>query len=136
MQLKQASTEEELKKLIDKKFSFRFDCGVFQPTPQLKLSDKEHIISSISVHFCVYSCKAELDEMRRGLLSLNFMVVMSGNPSLKALFKMNTEAQKLTAEEVENLFLPVFSPQGSNKRIKEEQVMMHFLEFLQDLQGA
>ncbi len=87
------------------------------------------------MHFCVYSCKVELDEMRRGLLSLNFIGAMNGNPSLKALFKFNAEAQTLTAEEVEKLFVPLFSPQGSNKRSKEEQVMMHFLEFLQDLEG-
>ncbi len=135
LQLKETSTEEELRKLIDEKFSFRFDCGVFQPTSQLKLRDKEHIIASISMHFCVYSCKVELDEMRRGLLSLNFIGAMNGNPSLKALFKFNAEAQTLTAEEVEKLFVPLFSPQGSNKRSKEEQVMMHFLEFLQDLEG-
>ncbi len=47
LQLKETSTEEELRKLIDEKFSFRFDCGVFQPTSQLKLRDKEHIIASI-----------------------------------------------------------------------------------------
>ncbi len=72
------STEEELR---DEKFSFRFDCGVFQPTSQLKLRDKEHIIASISMHFCVYSCKVELDEMRRGLLSLNFIGAMNGPSS-------------------------------------------------------
>ena len=134
IQLENVSTEEELKHLINEKFSFRFDCGVCQSTSSVTLSD-EHIISSIALHFCIYACKVELDEIRRGLLSLGFMGLMCQNPSLKSLFKFNPEFNKLTVEILENLFVLVFSPEGSNSRAREQQTIMHFLELLQDIEG-
>ena len=88
--------------------------GVCQSTSSMTLSDKEHIISIIALHFCIYACKVELDEIRRGLLSHGFMGLMCQNPSLKSLFKFNPEFNKLTVEILENLFVPVFSPEGSN----------------------
>ena len=38
--------------------------------------DKNVIISSIAMHYCIYSSKGELDEVRRGLKSLGFLDVV------------------------------------------------------------
>ena len=130
-------TDEELRVLIDSdKFSFRFDCGICQPSSSMTVADKEHIMSSIALHYCFYSCKVELDEIRRGLLSLGFLGLMAEHPILQTLFKHDSESQKLTVEVVEDLFEPMFSPEGSNSRVKEQQTMMHFLELLHELEGG
>lgn len=114
-------------------FAFRFDCGLCQPASTFSLKDKEPIISSISMHYCIYACKAELDELRRGLDSIGVLDVFIKHPVLWSLFKYSPS--KLTAELVEDMFLPVFSPSGSNARAKEEAVMMWFGEVLHEIEG-
>ncbi len=134
MQLESVSTDQEFKDLLNsEKFSFRFDCGVCQPASSIKLIDKQHLISSIILHYCIYACKAELDEIRRGLVSLGFVGLMTQYPCLMSLFKASS--QKLTADTLQNLFSHTFSPAGSNAHAKEQQIMMHVLELLHDVEG-
>ena len=95
MQLESASTNEELQDLLNsEQFSFRFDCGVCQPASSININDKQHLVSSIALHYCIYACKAELDEIRRGLVSLGFVGLMTQYPCLMSLFKASS--QKLT----------------------------------------
>ncbi len=131
MQLESASTDKELQDLLNsEQFSFRFDCGVCQPASSIKLIDKQHLISSIALHYCIY---AELDEIRRGLDSLGFVGLMTQYPCLMSLFKASS--QKLTANMLQNLFSHTFSLAGSNSHAKEQQIMMHVLELLHDVEG-
>ena len=128
--MQQTSSEDELRDLFtSERFSFRFDCGVTQPAGAIFLSDKQNIITSIVHHFCIYSCKAELDEIRRGLSTVGFLSVMEEHPILKSLFTGNNSAP-LTAGMIQDLFIPRFSAEGSNSRATEEAIMMHFFELL------
>ncbi len=134
MQLESASTNEELQDLLNsEQFSFRFDCGVCQPASSININDKQHLVSSIALHYCIYACKAELDEIRRGLVSLGFVGLMTQYPCLMSLFKASS--QKLTADMLQNMFSHTFSLAGSNSRAKEQQIMMHILELLHDVEG-
>lgn len=89
--------------------------------------------TSIALHYCIYACKAELDEIRRGLDSLGFVGLMTQYPCLMSLFKASS--QKLTANMLQNLFSHTFSLAGSNSHAKEQQIMMHVLELLHDVEG-
>ena len=85
------------------------------------------------MHYYIYSLKSELDEIRRGLQSLGFLDVVSKNPILRSLFEHSPS--KVTADLVEEMFIPEFSPIGSNMRAKEEAVMMWFTELLHEIEG-
>ena len=50
---------------------FRFDSGICQPSSSLTLGDKEQTISSITLHYIIFSCKGELDALKMGLSALN-----------------------------------------------------------------
>ena len=63
-----------------------------------------------------------LDELRQGLLALGFIGLMDQHPALRSLFQKN-ESTKLTADIVQDIFLPVFIPAGSNRRVTEEATM-------------
>lgn len=109
-------------------FSFRFDCGVSQPASTVTLASRGTIIASITLHYTIYSCKTELDEIRRGLSAVNFLDLMSAHPILRSLFIYTP--QELTVEVIQDLFVPTYSPQGSNSRNIEEAIVMLFMELL------
>ena len=49
---------------------------------------------------------------------------------------LTREPRKLTALQIYDLFSPNFSPQGSNARDKELQVMVYWMDFLENCEGA
>ena len=114
-------------------FAFRFECGLCQPVNGFKLDDKSVIISSIAMHYCIYSAKGELDELQRGLKSLEFLDVVTANPAMSALFKHSPSI--LSSEMIEDMFVPEFNPKGSNIRAKEEAVIMFYSELLHEIDG-
>ena len=113
--------------------SFRFDCGMCQPASSFTLKDKGSIISSITMHYCIYLCKTELDEVKKGLESIGFLNVLKKHPVLRSLFEHSTS--KLTADVLEDMFVPEFSPVGSNDRAKVEAVVMWFTELVHEVEG-
>ena len=49
---------------------------------------------------------------------------------------LTSEEKLLTASTVQNLFVPNFSLFGSNKRQKEEEVIMNWNFFVEDVEGT
>ena len=43
---------------------------------------------------------------------------------------------RISSDFVQDLFLPIFSPKGSNKRVVEEALIMTWVEYLQCLEGG
>ena len=48
----------------------------------------------------------------------------------------NPSCKQLTAEMLDDLYTPKYSEIGSNRRVKEESVMMHFTHFLEDVEAG
>ena len=119
--------------LDSEEFELRFDCGVCQPASSLTLSDKEMIISSITLHHIILSCKAELDELKKGLSSLNFLDLLKHNDCIRSLLEGRQTC--LTARILQDIFVPEFSPHGSNARASEEANMMFFIDLLYEVEG-
>ena len=137
MQIDEATTDEELRDIIDSdEFDFRFECGFCQPSKSMTLHDRQRIISCIALHFLCYSCKAELDEFRVGLSKLGFIDLLRDHPCLRSLFQARAKADQLTADQIQDLLEPVFSPIGSNARTAEELAVMYFIDLLHEIEGA
>ena len=76
-------TLKNLQALLDSdEYQFRFDIGVNVPSASVALKDKERIALSIAMHYLVYSCKAELDQMKDGLLHLHVLGLVERYPVL------------------------------------------------------
>ena len=78
--------------------------------------------------------KAELDELKQGLGELGIVSLLQKYLiTLRPLFVATYDI--LTADIVQDLFKPCYSPSGSNQREKEEEVIMYWINFLQEIEG-
>lgn len=136
LQLSQCKSTEDLKDLLDsKEFEFRFDAGLSFPSDSVKIEDVNNIIRSLAMHFLVYSCKAELDQLKAGISELGVLSLIHSYPRLfKPLFTASGKPQ-LTPESVSATFKVCWSPEGSNLRKQEEDVIYGWQEYLQGLKG-
>ena len=124
---------EPLEQMLDsEEFEFRFDCSICQPASSLTLSDKEVIISSTTLHHVIFSCKGELDELKKGLTTLNFLDLLKHNDCIRSLLEGRQTC--LTARILQDIFVPLFSPRGSNARAREE-ANMFFFDLVYEVEG-
>ena len=87
----------------------------------------------VSFHVQVW-VKAELDSIREGLEVLDVLSLLQRNPhTLRQLFI--AYQQTLTADSLQDLFAVQFSPNGSNSREKEEELIMFWVTFLNLIEG-
>ena len=54
---------------------------------------------------------------------------------LRSLLAVNNKEKKLTAADLQDFFVAVYSPSGSNLRLDEERVIMYSYNFLQACEG-
>ena len=64
---------------------------------------------------------AELEQLRHGLAILGFDSLMAAYPQL--LREAFEPKQKITSDYIQNLFVPNFSSEKSNRRMQEEAIM-------------
>lgn len=130
------NTEEEFRQLIcSSDYEFLLDCGVTKPTMMMHLTDKEKVISAVCLHHAVLGSLAELEQLRRGLQTARFSVLMEHHVSLfRQLFFHQEKA--ITSDFIQDLFTVTYSSPGSNNRLREEAIMMNWVSYLQDLEGS
>ena len=103
-------------------------------TQSLKFTEKEEVVGDLCLHHAVLLSLAELEQMKRGLEIQKFSVLMNSYPHLlRKAFHPPT--QSITSDFIQDLFVPSLSPQGSNRREKEEAIMMAWIRYLQNIEG-
>lgn len=73
------------------------ECGWSKPIANLELTSREELKKVICVHHILLKCKAEMDQLREGLVALGVMEIMVNNPSCLQDFFVFTEEGALTA---------------------------------------
>lgn len=73
------------------------DSGYRKPTTTATLEDKKVIIKTIFLHQTIYSCLAELDQLKAGLNVLGVADELSKTPDLLVDFFTSVNVKKLTA---------------------------------------
>ena len=69
-----------------------------------------------------------------GLKTLGVLQMLRENPEVcRPLFETMAE---IDADTMEDLLVPSYSDRGTNRRLKEEQVMVSWSVFLHDTQGT
>ena len=117
-----------------KEYDFRFDCGVSQSVLSLTLEDRDKIISALCLHYTVLSSLAELEQLRHGLSVCQFSMIFERHSKLfRPLFLHSDES--ITASFIQDLYKVEYSPQGSTKRILEEEIIMAWITFLSECEG-
>ena len=70
MQIEDASLVSQLQELLNtEEFDFRYDLGISKPVHEIRLDDRETLVSSMALHYGVLMVKAELDQLLCGLSS-------------------------------------------------------------------
>ena len=127
------NSDEDVRQLLDSpEFKFGFDSGICQPSQSLAHIDRDTIVSCITLHHTIYSCRSELDQFAEGLCALDFLDMMSLNEVLRSLFQ---HSQSFLTAHLQDLFVAEFSPAGSNARTAGEAATM-FYELLHDIKGG
>ena len=124
---------DSLKELLSKdEYDYRYDIGISQPLKNIRFTDKERLVSLMTMHFVVLNVKAELDQLLCGMSStLNTLELIRGFPcTFRPLFVYSTPP-RLTWEKLFEMFPAKTSPEGSNLRELEEAAVMRWTKLLQ-----
>ncbi len=89
----------------------------------------------IAMHFMIYSQKAELDQIREGFNLLNFDSVVKLHYYLLRPLFIRTGRPNVTAQDVLQMFHVNWSPQGSNRRAREEEILWNWNDYVSELEG-
>lgn len=136
MQLSKCETSSEIHQLLDsEEFQFRFDAGVTVPSASIGIEQKDEIVHSLVMHYLVYTCKAELDQLTQGLSELGVLRLLHSYPTLFRPLFTASHKPKLTADQVSMTFSVQWSPRGSNQREAEEAVIFGWMEYLDGVKG-
>ena len=128
---------EEMRQLLDSdEYQMRFNIGLGQPSSSLHLSDLSTIVEMFSTHYSLLNVKAELDQMVEGLESMGVLPLIRSNPNkLYDLFVAGT-AIPLSADKMIDMFTILFSPVGSNRREREDSIVLKWCNYLQHIEGS
>ena len=137
MQIADASSTSQLQELLNtEEFNFRYDLGISKPAHEVRLGDRETLVSSMALHYGVLVVKAELDQILCGLSStLNALALIRNNPVVMRPLFVYQERPPPTADTLFDMFQAKFSELGSNAREVEEETMMKWSDFLQIVEG-
>ena len=115
-------------------YEFWFTCGISKPISHLQFLDKEKIVTAMCLHYSVLVTLAELEQLHRGLTIQRFNVLMQSYPqAVRKAFEL--PPTKITSDFMQDLFVPMFSPHGSNMRAVEEALVMTWIHYFQHIEG-
>ena len=97
------------------------------------IENKNEFVKAIALHAIIYSSLSELNQFIDGLKTCGILDLVRSNPEqLRAVFQYGKAT--LTADLLDDIFDPSFSPEGSNKRVKEERIVFNFNQMLENVE--
>ena len=111
--------------------SFRFKAGFSKPV--IKFEERDKMFRAIALHYTLLSSLSEIEQFIDGLNIHGLVDCLRQHPYEARKLFVYAENQ-LTAELLDDLFVPVFSPRGSNKRASEEAVSLNFSRYLEEVE--
>ena len=128
--LDQITDEGEFKDTASFESDFRFEAGFTKP--YVTMQEKEEFFNCVSLHYTLLSTLSELNQFIEGLKLCNVLTLMRVFQYLfRAVFRPSHD---LTAELLDDMFQPKFSPDCSNRQAVEQNIMFHFNNFLEDVE--
>lgn len=98
------------------------------------MADKEKMVSAVALHYSVLCSLAELEQLRCGLHVAKVNELLEAYPEMFRPLFIHAPT-KLTAQIVQDLYQVDFAEKGSNRRKKQEALMMNWITYLQDAEG-
>ena len=96
-QLQQTEDVTEFRELVNSHCDLIFDSGYQKPVATSTLANKEEIVTAIFLHQTVFSCLAELNQLKRGLNVLGVINELTESPDILLDFFTAVNRVRLTA---------------------------------------
>ena len=126
---------DDLRKILsDDECDFRYECGVSLPVRDVKLCDKQMIVSTCATHYAVVRCLPQLEQIREGLKAFDVLDLMKRSKGIRQLFVCGNTG-KISSAAMFDLFQPTLSPYGSNSRGNEETTLYYWANYLDAVDG-
>ncbi|XP_023814808.1 G2/M phase-specific E3 ubiquitin-protein ligase-like isoform X3 [Oryzias latipes] len=93
--------------------------------------EKTRLVEEYLKWYIIHRNSTAIERFKAGLETLQFLTALKEHPTVLTPALCHTEV-KLSAEQVENLFQPVLSPQGSNMRTQEDKARTYWADYLLD----
>ena len=76
-QLQEVASDDGFCQLVcSSEYEFLLECGITKPVMKMNLTDKEKVVSAVRLHYAVLSSLAELEQLKRGLQTVRFTLLM------------------------------------------------------------
>ena len=135
-QLLEAPSNEEAHVLLEKgeEYDLRFELGFSKPAASFTKQNIQELVKGVCMHKIIYSKTAALDQLLEGLNSHSLTKLIESNTRLSmALFTCQQQHDALNAMKLRKRLQPEPSPKGSIRRAKEEEIVLHWYRFLDDV---
>ncbi|XP_034081654.1 G2/M phase-specific E3 ubiquitin-protein ligase-like [Gymnodraco acuticeps] len=96
--------------------------------------EKQIIVEDYLKWYIIHRNNTAIERFKAGLESLQFLTALQQHPTVLTPALCHDDV-KLSAAEMENMFQPEFSQQGSNRRAQEEKAMSYWADYLLDCEG-
>ena len=118
----------------DVEFEFLSDCGFLKQPHKITIGDVNEIIQTVCTELLLVRSAAEIQQFIDGLNVLDIGRLIKSHPTqFKKLFVYSSKV--VTAHNLDQLFLPILSPIGSNAREKEEAVVLNWKDYIYESKG-
>ena len=99
-----------------------------------KFCDREELVKMIARYEVIDKPRSALEQFKEGLNTLDVLCVMKQHPAeFESLFCY--QEKTLRASDVDRIFTPILDPVGCNTREKQELILMHWRDYLQETEG-
>ncbi|XP_029904558.1 G2/M phase-specific E3 ubiquitin-protein ligase-like [Myripristis murdjan] len=96
--------------------------------------EQKKIVEEYLKWYIIHRNSTAIERFKAGLESLQFLKALQQHPRVLTPALCHADV-KLSAAEMENLFLPELSQKGSNRRAQEEKAMSYWADYLLDCEG-
>ena len=124
---------EVFTKVASFKCPFRSQAGFSKPV--ITIEDKDKLFHAIALHSTLLTSLSEINQFVEGLNLYGLLNHLHQYP-LKACHLFLHTRNQLTAEKMDDLFMPLFSPRESNKHTSGEAVSLNGSSYLEDVESG
>lgn len=101
---------------------------------KVTLDDVDEIVKTVCVEYFIVRSTAEIHQFVDGLNALDIGTLVKSHPTqFKEMFVYSSKV--VTGYDLDKLFLPLFSPHGSNIREKEESIILNWKDYIYESEG-
>ena len=93
--MQEINDDASLREIVMGDIDIVISTGYNKPLTMLTLADKVDIIRTVSLHYTILNCTAELEQLKKGFSSLGILNIFHHNPSIVAF--SSPDDQCLTA---------------------------------------